>query len=1107
MGEACPTGRARVRSRSLMRLYESNRLEELVRALAEVVGRPLCSPLAPEVVVVQSRGMERWVSLELAGRFGVWSNARFPFPRTFVENTLATVLGEPVPEVHAYRRECLLWAVFRRWSEFMAHPAFTTVKAYLSGDPRDQKRYELASRVSALFDQYPVYRPEMVLGWDAGEDHHWQAVLWRSVVAEYGPHHLAARLVRFGERWPKLEEATLSRLPERVSVFGVSSLPPSYAEFVAALSHRIEVHVFRLSAAPDPPSGSESEHPLAKSLGRVGREFGQVLDAVAGADIDRISSYRQPGTQSRLAGLQAELLGGRRDAERQWLPEGADDSLTIHACHSPVRELEVLRDQLIRRFEQDPSLLPHQVLVMTPDLETYAPLVDAVFEVDPKQPGYIPYRVADRTAHSVNRLVEVLLRLLDLVDGRITASSVIELLEVDAVRRRFGVPTEALGTLVRWIQESGVRWGEDARDRADRGLPAADQNTWHFGLARLLLGYAMDTSSAELFQGVLPVEGIEGADTEWLGRLAELCSVLFASRRALSAARSPRQWQASITALCEALLDPNETHGFEFEPVRDALEALGESAELAGFSQAIELDLVRQWLAERLSSQPMSQEFLTGGVTFCALLPMRSIPFRVICLVGMNDGSFPRVRRASSFDLIAASPQPGDRQLHQEDRQVFLETLLSAREHLLITYVGRSVRDNTVLPPSVVMAELLDAFDRPRPGQPRGGMPEYRPHAPPVVDHPLQAFSPQAFIHPGGELPSYHRLGFEGAQALLESRGSRLEAAPFLSVPLPPLLDSDSSLPLEALRSFLLDPLGFLLTGRLGLELPRRFELVQDREPIELDALEQYELGELLLEQALTGREASDLEPILRATGRLPLGTPGACRFGDLWPTVTRILEALRPWQQGAKLPPAPFDLACDGVNISGMLVHLWERALVKPSYARVRARMELTAWLEHLVLQCVAPPGHPRRTVVVGRAEEGSGAAEAVWFRALPVHTARDLLADLARVFELGQRVPLPFFPESARVYATRVRELAGRPDAGMLALGAAQEKFRPSELGRAFGEAERASVALVFGEREPLSPGFRVFPGTEALEPPSFVALAERIYGPLLDALEPAE
>jgi exodeoxyribonuclease V gamma subunit len=1078
-----------------MKLYESNRLEELVASLAEVVRVPLTSPLVPEVIVVQSRGMERWLALELGRRLGVWSNAEFPFPRSFVERTLAAVLGEPEEAAHAYRRECLTWAVARRLPELSSDPAFEPVAAYLGDDRSGIKCFELAVRVADLFDQYAVYRPGLVLGWERGEERHWQAELWRSLVAEHGPHHVAARFARFRERWQTLGDLPRG-IPERVSVFGVSTLPPAYVELLEALSRRVSVHFFRLC----PSDSTSPEHGLVSSLDRAGRELGQVLAEVVGPRLERVPAFRDPGAGSLLGGLQSDLLLGGRPGEaesrREISPE--DASIVVHDCHSPLRELEVLRDQLISLFERDPTLEPHEVVVMTPDLDRYAPLVHAVFDVDPDQPGYIPYHVADRSRRATSSVVDLVLGLIARGRGRMTASSVVDLLHADPVRRRFGLPEAAVPALLGWIQQSGVRWGVDAEDRSLAGQPPEDDNTWHFGLARLLLGYATGDGPEGLFGGVLPVGGVEGEQAEWLGGLAELCSVLFRWRDQLREPRSPASWRDSVAALCAALLRVPDSSLWELELVLEALDDFAESASRAQFTRPVGLDWVERWLGERLGAERPSHDFLAGGVTFCALLPMRSLPFRVVSVLGMDDGVFPRVRRAPSFDLMAAAPKPGDRSVRDEDRQLWLETLLSAREHLIISYVGHSVRDNRELGPSVVLAELVDHLDQAyvdRTG-PAGAVR--------VVHHPLHAHSPRCFA---GEsrlgVVSYDGRAAEGARAL--AGASLGETRPFFAAPLPSEPEAPPSLELEALLRFVVEPLGGLLKHRLGVDLGERVELVNDREPIELDALARHELGELLLGHASACRDTEALARLLRASGRLPLGVPGECLYRELLPRIAGILGAAAPWQAGARHPPLEFDLACASGSVTGALRGVWDGGLVRISYGRVRAKGELSLWVEHLVLQCIAPPGHSRRSVLVGRGGDDETGPYVVVLRPLPEPLARERLGELVRLFWLGQRVPLPFFPESARAYLHRLRERQGHADAPLVALRAARDKYRPSELSPARGEAEAPGVRLVFADRDPLDPSFRVFPTQPGLEPPTFTELAEAVYGPLLDALEP--
>jgi exodeoxyribonuclease V gamma subunit len=319
-----------------MRVHRSNRIENLVDGLADLVKAPPADPFARECIVVQGRGMERWISMELARRLGVWANPDFPFPRAIIERAIAAVADAPDGAADAapnpFEPEALMWAVAALLPEHLQRPEFAAIRRYLAGDERGLKLVQLASRIADTFDHYAVYRPAMVLRWDAGSGDDWQAVLWRALVARLGARHAAARVRLLIDALRA--HRPLVGFPARVSVFGVSALPPLYTQVLAALSQVVELHLFLLSpsreywgdirsqrekirALATTESGAEIEAlhldapPLLESLGRVGRDFQQVLEAEVDYLDDERDRYVDPGTASLLATLQSDLLALR----------------------------------------------------------------------------------------------------------------------------------------------------------------------------------------------------------------------------------------------------------------------------------------------------------------------------------------------------------------------------------------------------------------------------------------------------------------------------------------------------------------------------------------------------------------------------------------------------------------------------------------------------------------------------------------------------------------------------------------------------------------------------------------------------------------------------
>ncbi|MEW6488661.1 MAG: exodeoxyribonuclease V subunit gamma [Thermodesulfobacteriota bacterium] len=1075
-----------------LHLYTSNRLEALLEALVGVVGRPLADPLAAEQVVVPNQGLARWLSWQLAERLGVCANVRFPFPDQLLSEAARALLAG-APEGRPFETDVLAWRVLARLPEAARGPTANALEHYVEGgghpEARERKALQLARAVAQTLELYTVFRADLLRRWEAGEEpNEWQAWLWRSLVAEHPGAHRAARMTALLEALPRLASAAAGApkgLPERISVFGLGTLAPLRLQVFSALAEVVPVHLFALNpsqaywsdlrshremarrarrrastgGAPLPGEAEHYEvgHPLLSSLGRLGREFFDELAEVPAAAI--LESFAEPGDGSLLTCLQSDVLHLRQRGTPEVPPRelAADDrSVEIHICHSPQREVEVLHDRMLAWFREQPGLEPGEILVVTPDPETYAPFVGAVFEGCPDPACRIPFALADGSLRRESPLAGAFLALLKLPGSRFGAAGVLDLLEVGALRRRFGFEDGDRDVVRRWVEDTGVRWGVDAAHREAQGLPAFEENSWRAGLARLLLGYALGSGLGAfggigggegLFAGVLPYDDVEGSDARVLGCLAELAERLFAAAGDLDRPRPLDRWAEDLLAAFEGFFLPDEEEEREAQRVRGELGRLSELAREAAFGAQVSLGVVRAHLEAELGRLAAGAGYRPGRVTFAGLRALRSVPFRVIALIGMNDGVFPRVGRAPGFDRMARNPRPGDPTARDEDRYAFLETLLAAREKLYVSFVGRRVRDNQPIPPSVVVSELFDAlaegFTHPG-GELPGAL---------TTHHRLQPFSPDYF-RPGSALASASVENLEGVRALF---GPAAEPRPFVRAPLPPPEGTAPAVELGELVRFFAHPVKAFLQRRLGLRLGEDAYGVEEREPVAVEGLDRYRVEDELASRALAGGDLDGAYPVLRAQGRLPPGRPGEVAFEVLRSRVRGFLEAARPHLAGAALPPLELDVGVGEARLAGRLAGARSGVLLRYRCARLKGKDLVRAWVEHLALAVVAAPGYPEETVVLGT-DEG-------WRFRRP-SDPEALLAALLEAHARGLCAPLPFFPETSLEYARRSLDpkYAGRE------LAEARKVWEGGY--RRPGEGSDPYLRQAFGGIDPLDP-----------------------------------
>lgn len=1097
-----------------MHLYRSHRTEALADALADVLRRPIGDPFTPEIVVVQSRGMARWLSMHLAGRLGVCANVRFEFPAKLLG---ALTGGDDAAD--PYTPDALRWRILGALPGLLDDPAFAPLRTDCAGlrdtQTIDRRSLSLATRLADLFDRYVTWRPEVVRAWE-GEPggtpppepgDAWQPALWQALVAGMPPDarpHLAWRAL----------SPTPARPWRRLSLFGMPSLPPLYLDVLAALSDGptpLDIHLFvpvpiRLYAEGIASPGQmlrarrsggsraehlEEGHPLVTGMGRLAIEFQQLLE-MRGASVDESELPEPPAVvaDTLLARLQRDIveLGLPSPPEAPPEPDAEpvdDDSITVNACHSPMRQVEVLRDELLSLLVAVPDLAPRDIAVLTPDIETFAPLIEAVFGDLTARPR-LPYQIADRATRTGNPWAEALLGALALASSRLPASAVLDLLALPPLQARYGLEDSGLAEVGRLLAEAGIRWGADEDHRAAEGQPRDAQNTWRFGFDRMLLGLAMPEGTGEPFGDVMPLAGMEGAALDTLGRLVEAYETLSLHLDTFRAPAPLETWVERLDALLtawsgDASADP------ALQRVREALVALPESTTRAGLDTPLAPDALQDLLSGVLGAEDdgAAQSFLAGGITFCALVPMRSIPFRVICLLGMDEGAFPRNPARPAYDLMARDRRLGDRAPRDDDRYLFLEALLSARSHLRVFYTGFDIRTNAGRPPSVAVEELMDVLRQ-------MGAPATLLRA-----HPLQAFSPRNFGRSaeGEAVPprSFDARAFAGARALL---AEPVEAAPFLVGPLD--AREITAVALADLVRFFEGPVAWFMRERLGVRFGGGEEATLDREPFTLDPLEQHGVRDELLRglSVAVGPEAA--RRAVRLSGVLPLGTPGDAVLATQLASARAVFDAAVAVMGGSRLAPESLRLELDGVTITGAVSDLYPGGRVVMRAGGLNARVAVRAWVTHVFWQ--AAMGATATTTLVGRGKAGPD----LW-RFDEVDDAPARAAELLSLYLAGQTAPLRFFPASALAFVEALVKPEKSPVAPeekrRLAFNAANTTWLGGYNGLA--ECRHPEHARLF-DGVGLDAVDAALPGLEPPDDQTFEALALTVFGPMVAARE---
>lgn len=898
----------------------------------------------------------------------------------------------------------------------------------------------------------------------------WQAKLWKKLsstielrFAEQGKaYHRAGLYKDFLEKLNN--QKTLAHLPKRIFVFGISALPESYLQALLGLAKHCDVHFLltnpcryywadivdpkllgkrfaqnrpkltvaqgKVQSLTDSSWQKDAQHlqwalsedpdnevgnPLLASMGKMGRDFLYQLYSLEQQEVDAFVDIERNSLlhhiQADILDLQDSCLPLSLDPAERILIAKDDQSLSVHLAHSVMREVEILHDNLLAMFAADNTLTPKDIIVMVPNIDLYAPYVQAVF-ASVENNRYIPFTLSDVSAQQENPILVSFLQLLNLNQSRYTREDLFALLEVPAILQRFKLDQDDFLLVQKWINESGIRWGLNEQSATQWDLPELPQNSWIFGLKRMLLGYAMGD---EMFADISPYDEVQGLQGDLLGRFIDFIDALMILEAALKQSYNAQQWQVFVYQLIDTFYLEDEENTAVLTMIREQLDNLVTHTEQAQFTQPLSLLVLIEHLQDHLSSQSNSQRFLTGQVNFCTLMPMRSIPFKVLCLLGMNDGQYPRNIVPMGFDLMAGHRNRGDRSRRDEDRYLFLEALLSARDKLYISYIGRNINDNSEKMASVLVSELLNYCQqsfvlkdnlKDENAVAEKALLSFMHH-----HYPMQSFS-DAYYQ--GEFKTYNPNWWNAALSKQQTEQQILQKLPLDE----PLIEVQ----LQRLQQFLKHPCKAFFNQRLDVYFELDEHQQDNDEPFSLDNLQQYHLKNKQFEYALEGKSLDKLFTEIKATGELPLGEFASLIFNKDLQSMSDLADLTAGYFVG-EIETINVDIAFAEKRLLGELSDHCENGLVRVKTGTIKGKDILSLWLEHLCY-CIAYGKNLNSSLF--------GQANGIYYEELPADYAYQKLTELIALYEKGLQSPLPFFVQSAFAWCTMVN--AQQPECYLL-------------------------------------------------------------------------
>ena len=727
----------------MLTIYRSNKAEWL----AEILGQELrINPpkITEEVdIIVSTWPTSRWLSEKISKVNKINALVKYPFPGTYLKKLVRIIIGVNPNEKDPWEKSNIVWNILELLPELMKSKEADIIRNWKEIIEEENghinlNSWDLANNIAEIFDDYILYRPEIIKQWlnkktnktpkeiSVNKNILWQEILFNLLHEKINKDPFCIQAEKAIKRLKK-DDISKHDYPKNLYIYGLSSLAPLQIDLIQALSKVINIKIYLLSPCNDlwqrcearrlkfrntwntPPDRQwllESPR-LEAFLGRMGAEFQQLLEGSGEyqlgtrneEDIFSLSAdiaTNKGNIPTLLEQLQQELLLTK--SENTLTKEKSDRSILFLKSPGKYRQVELIRDHILHLLANDKKLQPRDILIMTPQVDSYAPIIASVFNNIDHNSIQLPWIITDRSQEDKIGLTHFLLNLLEISAYRLSASTFENVLTNPALQKQQNISIDEVSNIIRSLQSAGFTWGLDSSERFGE-----ETHSLCWCLERFLLGLVLQDDPINGVTNISPYsDNISYTELKktW-GILSKLCNYVDAIRRK----RTCKEWTTLITSLLKDFFGDGGEWAWEEQQLLTIVNNWG----LIANNCELEIDclVVKDIITKALSSTNGKFGHRTGRITISALEPMRAIPHQIIVVMGLESKTFPRIDNRKSFNLLEKKRELGDPNQYDKDRYSLLEALISTRQNLLLSWNSKDEKTGEDLePPSPIQQWL-----------------------------------------------------------------------------------------------------------------------------------------------------------------------------------------------------------------------------------------------------------------------------------------------------------------------------------------------------------------------------------------------------------------
>jgi len=946
---------------SMFIVYKSNSLNTLLLEAYKIIQeKPLNNIFEKEIFVYDSKILFQYLNIFIAEKIGISANIKLYHPNDFIWK-LFEIISPKKKLKNTFTHSMMIWKIMKIIDDKKIFENYNKKEAKL-------QKFKFSFLMANIFEQYIFYRPNWINEWETekntsiiDQNDIWQIKLWIEIIKNSKKtHQYSYHFANLFYNFQKLfEEKKIQKkhLPSRCFIISSFALNPSYIRIFQNISTYINIYFLYVTPFKKNIfnfiqdnniflNQKKNKKPCDNSLIKLWGQYEKIyaLYIIRSKEMKIINCFKENNNRNLLNSIKNDLLKKNINKKKRFLIS-TDNSISINICFNKKNEIEILHKKLLIFFNKNSSIKPKDVVVTSFSIENYISSINSVFasENNKKQ---IPFFIANKFSKKTNIIISSFKKILNLANSRFHNEEILEFLDIPEIAKKFNLSEEEIKILYYWIEEANIRWAIDCKHKDYLSFPKNKQNTWLYGIEKLLLSYAMNDTE-KVWNNILSCSSINGSRTEIIEKLIIFIKTLKKWQKKLSRSQYLIHWHSLSKDLINDFFFCSQKIEKSIKMIQKNWTEMINNNLSSGYLKKVSINiLIKNFFYKYYFNN--HQKFLPDVVNFCHPNAVCYIPFKIICIIGADHLSVPKINHLDKFNLLKKYPLIEDINIYQKYCYLFAQSISCAEQYFYISYVGYSIKDESKIYPSILIDQLLHYISSNFCFSGDCNL-SLQDNSKKIIKHLCKKYKIQYFYKKKYANPSTT----ENLQDVFKYTNRNINNKNILK------RNSCTKINLKDLITFWKNPICYFFNVNLQIKVDIKKHAINTTEPFSVNQEDSFKIKNILLNKIINNQDTMELFKKYMLSGKLPYDFFGKIFWNQKLKEMTMIAKEVMKYRISKE--EKKINLKIEKYQIDGILSEIQTTGLLRWKPNTINFSDRITLWLEHLIYSLLGGCGESR--------------------------------------------------------------------------------------------------------------------------------------------------